>query len=326
MSKYSDLQTASRLADPLGLATGQRVRSVPVYRNREWKKASSGLLIPMHVVSPALPTFIDLFCGCGGFSLGFLQAGWHGLLAVDDDQSALTTYWVNLCDGTSRWIGPHDKRDKVLAKETQKVKRAKARHPNEPDIQALQERVGQGSGWLWSSGKAQGIPPVDVVACADVRELTGEYLLSLVGLQPGQVDCVIGSPPCQGFSFAGHRNVHDPRNSLVFEFARLCHEIKPRTFVMENVPGITSMVTPSGLPLVEALNNAFADADYCANWPKFERAVGSLQATGTVIAGTRRTRESREETEGPQLQLPLPEIEAKPSTNSASEREGDHNG
>ena len=41
------------------------------------------------------PTVIDLFCGCGGFSLGFEQAGYEVLLAIDAWQDALDTYKHN---------------------------------------------------------------------------------------------------------------------------------------------------------------------------------------------------------------------------------------
>lgn len=40
-------------------------------------------------------TFIDLFSGCGGLSLGFEQSGFKGLLAIDLWQDALTTYSYN---------------------------------------------------------------------------------------------------------------------------------------------------------------------------------------------------------------------------------------
>lgn len=49
---------------------------------------------------------------------------------------------------------------------------------------------------------------------------------------------------------AGQRNVMDPRNSLVFEFRRLVLEVSPKTFVMENVPGLLSMVTAEGVPVI----------------------------------------------------------------------------
>ncbi len=42
------------------------------------------------------PTFVDLFCGCGGASLGFVQAGWRHLCGIDLSKMALTTYQYNL--------------------------------------------------------------------------------------------------------------------------------------------------------------------------------------------------------------------------------------
>jgi DNA (cytosine-5)-methyltransferase 1 len=41
------------------------------------------------------PTFIDLFAGCGGFSLGFCRAGWQGIFAVERDASAFKTFSLN---------------------------------------------------------------------------------------------------------------------------------------------------------------------------------------------------------------------------------------
>lgn len=40
-------------------------------------------------------TVLDLFCGCGGMSLGFEQAGYHVLLGVDIWKDALETYSLN---------------------------------------------------------------------------------------------------------------------------------------------------------------------------------------------------------------------------------------
>ena len=40
-------------------------------------------------------TFIDLFSGCGGLSLGFEMAGFTSLLAIDNWKDALTTYAYN---------------------------------------------------------------------------------------------------------------------------------------------------------------------------------------------------------------------------------------
>lgn len=44
-------------------------------------------------------TFIDLFAGCGGLSLGLMNAGWEGLFAVEKDSFAFETLKQNLLDG-----------------------------------------------------------------------------------------------------------------------------------------------------------------------------------------------------------------------------------
>lgn len=44
-------------------------------------------------------TYIDLFSGCGGFSLGLGNAGWEGVFAVEKDSMAFDTFKYNLIDG-----------------------------------------------------------------------------------------------------------------------------------------------------------------------------------------------------------------------------------
>lgn len=46
------------------------------------------------------PVFIDLFAGCGGLSLGLLQAGWKGIFAIERSPDAFATLRHNLVDGT----------------------------------------------------------------------------------------------------------------------------------------------------------------------------------------------------------------------------------
>ena len=43
--------------------------------------------------------FIDLFAGCGGLTLGLLEAGWHGLFGIDIQSDAFATYSGNFLDG-----------------------------------------------------------------------------------------------------------------------------------------------------------------------------------------------------------------------------------
>lgn len=45
---------------------------------------------------PKAPTAIDLFCGCGGASLGFIAAGMNVLCGIDLDDYALKTYQMNI--------------------------------------------------------------------------------------------------------------------------------------------------------------------------------------------------------------------------------------
>lgn len=49
------------------------------------------------------PTFIDLFSGCGGLSLGLCQAGWQGLFAVERATDAFETFRANFLDASSRY-------------------------------------------------------------------------------------------------------------------------------------------------------------------------------------------------------------------------------
>lgn len=72
----------------------------------------------------------------------------------------------------------------------------------------------------------------------DVAGLTGERLLKLSDVRPGELSGLVGGPPCQGFSAIGLRSNEDPRNELLVHFFRLVAETRPAFFVAENVPGL----------------------------------------------------------------------------------------
>ncbi len=94
--------------------------------------------------------------------------------------------------------------------------------------------------------------PRTQVLCADVAApLEAETLAASVrrgmtshghdiGTWDGEIDLIAGGPPCQGFSSIGKRLVDDERNQLVFHFFRLVSLLRPRYFVMENVPGMAN--------------------------------------------------------------------------------------
>lgn len=125
-------------------------------------------------------TAIDLFCGAGGLSEGFKQAGFDILAANDFDKVASETF--------------------------------KLSHPKTRFLE----------------GPIQGI--------------SNEAILSAAGLSCGELDALIGGPPCQAFSVYNHqRGMHDERSGLFREYLRIVEGLMPRFVVMENVTGITSV-------------------------------------------------------------------------------------
>ncbi|MFD9303078.1 DNA cytosine methyltransferase [Streptomyces sp. NPDC060048] len=51
----------------------------------------------------------------------------------------------------------------------------------------------------------------------------------------GEVDVIMGGPPCQGFSGLGKQNPDDPRNELWQEYVKVVARVHPKVFVIENV-------------------------------------------------------------------------------------------
>lgn len=123
---------------------------------------------------------IDLFCGCGGLSIGLKRAGFKVVAAIDNDSLATATYEIN-----------HKK--PLLLKE-------------------------------------------------DIRSVDAEALMERLMIHKGDLDLMAGCPPCQGFSslrtLNGSRSIREPKNDLVFEFARFVHVFQPKTIMMENVPAL----------------------------------------------------------------------------------------
>jgi len=75
----------------------------------------------------------------------------------------------------------------------------------------------------------------------DIRNVDPAEVLSAIGLAPGEVDLLVGGPPCQSFSTAGRRGTtQDPRGTLLWQFLRFVEAMQPRFFLMENVRGLLS--------------------------------------------------------------------------------------
>ncbi len=140
----------------------------------------------------------DLFCGAGGLSLGFQQAGVKVGFANDINEDCATTY--------------------------------KANH----DVAFLP---------------------------GSIEHLTANQIFKSTSLKKGQIDVLIGGPPCQGFSInAPKRDEADIRNHLFRHYVRLVLEgLRPKVVLMENVPGMLSLERGR---FIKAIYAAFNQAGY----------------------------------------------------------------
>ncbi len=123
------------------------------------------------------PVAVDLFAGAGGMGLGFEQAGFDVVAAVEIDPVHCAVHKFNF--------------------------------------------------------------PGTVMIPLSVEGLSGFQIRMAAGMGDAPVDCVFGGAPCQGFSLIGQRILEDPRNKLVLDFVRIVKELDARTFVFENVKGLT---------------------------------------------------------------------------------------
>lgn len=85
-----------------------------------------------------------------------------------------------------------------------------------------------------------------------IRDLAATEVTKVTGLSEGELDLMIGGPPCQGFSIIGARQADDERNNLFREFFRIGEALRPKCMVIENVPGLATM--QGGRVLQEILN------------------------------------------------------------------------
>lgn len=141
---------------------------------------------------------------------------------------------------------------------------------------------GLSRGFEWAGlGKVVGAVEIDDTAastfCAnhpgartwveDIRSLDP----AAVGDAVGDVDVVLGGPMCQGVSQRGPRDPHDERNFAFWAFADHVRRLKPRYFLMENVPAVASDVHNRRLAIaifdeLETLGYHLSAEVVCAAW------------------------------------------------------------
>lgn len=260
-------------------AEGGLILGASASTNPEYVELESGVVVPTWLAEEKpvpLPRAVDLFCGCGGFSLGMMQAGFHVVGAVDNAPEAAATYMVNLGAYPAQFYFTTDEDEQRMEKFLEKsMKPAKG------------NQIFSQGGLVSGSNRHNlglDVPGVPNFFFGDITKLSGATILKAIGMERGELDCVCGSPPCQGFSMAGKREVADPRNNLVFEFARLVVELMPRTMVFENVPGIVDMVTPDGVGVMDQLV-AILEAGSFQTADAFNRTLRARTGSVGVLRG-----------------------------------------
>ena len=80
-----------------------------------------------------------------------------------------------------------------------------------------------------------------IVYPKDIKTLDPHQLLKDLKIQVGEIDLLVGGPPCQSFSTAGRRGtIQDPRGTLLWDFMHFVKVLQPKIFLMENVRGLLS--------------------------------------------------------------------------------------
>lgn len=70
----------------------------------------------------------------------------------------------------------------------------------------------------------------------DIRNIKKDDIIKIFD---GEIDGIIGGPPCQSWSEAGSlKGIEDARGQLFFDYIRLLKELKPKFFLAENVSGM----------------------------------------------------------------------------------------
>ena len=108
---------------------------------------------------------------------------------------------------------------------------------------------------IWATFKAN--HPNTHLIEGDIRQVTKEDIEQFIN---GEVDGIIGGPPCQSWSEAGSlKGIKDARGQLFFDYIRILKEFQPKFFLAENVSG---MLANRHSEAVQNILNLFDDAGY----------------------------------------------------------------
>ena len=130
-----------------------------------------------------------------------------------------------------------------------------------------------------------------------VGDITSLDLEDTFGKLAGTIDVVIGGPPCQGFSQKGQRKtIHDERNFLFKYYVSVVELVKPKYFVMENVP---NLLTAEGGYFRHEIEELFNNLGYSLEY-------GVLNASDYGVPQNRRRAVIIVKLDGDAPKLPVP--------------------
>jgi DNA (cytosine-5)-methyltransferase 1 len=184
-------------------------------------------------------TCISLFTGAGGAALGIRQAGAEIRVMVEWDNAACKTLRANWLERPENW------RDQLATEE--KAYRRK---------RSWRAQMFDTPHYWW-----QERPPA--IMNVDITKTTTAEILAAGELEIGEASILEGGFPCQGFSTAGRHMIDDPRNQLYKQCVRVIREALPRTFMLENVPGLVSMAKGA---IIKQICEDLAACGYDVKW------------------------------------------------------------
>jgi DNA (cytosine-5)-methyltransferase 1 len=117
----------------------------------------------------------------------------------------------------------------------------------------------------------------------NVKQMSPEQVSEITGIRAGELDMLMGGPPCQPFSQAASQRFLktdekfkrkgfdcQEKGTLLFDFVDYILFFKPRNFLIENVPGLLSV---DGGEQLSAALNLLREAGYSVSMPKVVDAV-----------------------------------------------------
>lgn len=90
----------------------------------------------------------------------------------------------------------------------------------------------------------------------DITKLTSRKLMSFAGISKGELDLLVGGPPCQPFSKSGYwansqnERMADPRADTLREYMRVVQDVLPKVVLIENVSGIAYSSKNDGIKYI----------------------------------------------------------------------------